>query len=183
MEHYINTFLTGQSVMLQQMASTDLEAFVANESEITTLLLANDDIPFPQTKEDHTAFFHSISGKKEEFFFGIYEKDSHQLIGSCGVFSVNWQNSTCSVGISIGKAWQGKGYGTDAMKTLIDFIFQYIAVQKIKLQVFSFNQAAIRSYEKCGFTKEGTLRQEIFRFGTFHDILLFGLLRSEWEKN
>lgn len=87
------------------------------------------------------------------------------------------------MGIAIGKAWQGKGYGTDAMKTLIDFIFQYIAVQKIKLQVFSFNQAAIRSYEKCGFTKEGTLRQEIFRFGTFHDILLFGLLRSEWEKN
>ena len=67
---------------------------------------------------------------------------------------MNWQNSTCSVGISIGKEWHGKAYGTDAMKTLIDFIFQYIAVQKIKLQVFSFNPAAIRSYEKCGFTKK-----------------------------
>lgn len=71
MEHYVNTFLTGQSVMLQQMASTDLEGFVANESEITTLLLANDDIPFPQTKEDHTAFFHSISGKRRNSFWHL----------------------------------------------------------------------------------------------------------------
>ena len=183
MEHYLNTFLTGQSITLQQMTATDLEAFIAIESEITSLLLANDEIPFPQTVEDHTAFFNSISGKKEEYFFGIYEKASQQLIGSCGVYAVNWQNSTCSVGISIGKEWHGKGYGTDAMKTLIDFIFQYIAVQKIKLQVFSFNPAAIRSYEKCGFTKEGILRQEIFRFGTFHDVVLFGLLRSDWERN
>jgi len=115
MEHYLKTFLTGQSITLQQMTSADLEAFIAIESEITSLLLANDEIPFPQTVEDHTTFFNSISGKKEEFFFGIYEKASHQLIGSCAVYSVNWQNSTCSVGISIGKEWHGKGYVTAAM--------------------------------------------------------------------
>ncbi|ODV56165.1 GNAT family N-acetyltransferase [Lysinibacillus fusiformis] len=180
MDNYLKTFLVGQSITLQQMAPADLESFVAIESETKTLLLANDEIPFPQTMEDHSTFFRSISGKKDEFFFGIYEKATQQLIGSCGVFAVNWQNSTCSVGISIGQQWQGKGFGTDAMKTLIEFIFQYMAIQKIKLQVFSFNTAAIRSYEKCGFTKEGHLRNEIFRFGTFHDIIVFGLLRSEW---
>lgn len=91
MDHYLKTFLTGQSITLQQMAPADLESFVAIESETKTLLLANDEIPFPQTMEDHSAFFHSISGKKDEFFFGIYEKATHQLIGSCGVFAVNWQ--------------------------------------------------------------------------------------------
>lgn len=118
MDHYLKTFLTGQSITLQQMAPADLEAFVAIESETKTLLLANDEIPFPQTMEDHSTFFRSISGKKDEIFFGIYEKATQQLIGSCGVFAVNWQNSTCSVGISIGQQWQGKGYGTDATKTL-----------------------------------------------------------------
>jgi len=62
MEHYLKTFLTGQSITLQQMTTADLEAFIAIESEITSLLLANDEIPFPQTVEDHTAFFNSISG-------------------------------------------------------------------------------------------------------------------------
>lgn len=74
MEHYLKTFLTGQSITLQQMTATDLEAFIAIESEITSLLLANDEIPFPQTIEDHTAFFNSISGKKEEYFLASMKK-------------------------------------------------------------------------------------------------------------
>ena len=83
MEHYLKTFLTGQSITLQQMTATDLEAFIAIESEITSLLLANDEIPFPQTIEDHTAFFNSISGKKEEYIFGIYEKTSADRLLWC----------------------------------------------------------------------------------------------------
>ncbi|MEB2301493.1 GNAT family N-acetyltransferase [Lysinibacillus xylanilyticus] len=182
MENYFKEFLTGQAITLQQMTSSDLEAFVKIESEQKTLLLANDDIPFPNTFEDHSSFFQSISGKKEEFIFGIFEKSSNELIGSCGVYGINWKNSTCFVGISIGEQWHGKGLGTDAMNTLIHFIFNYISINKIKLQVFSFNKGAIRSYEKCGFTKEGSLRNELFRFGQFHDVLLFGLLREEWTQ-
>lgn len=97
-----------------------------------------------------------------------------------GFFKINWKNSTCHVGISIGEAWQHKGFGTDAMRTSISFIFNYINVYKIKLQVFSFNKPAIRSYEKCGFIKEDVLRKEFFRFGQFYDICIFGLLRKEW---
>lgn len=181
MKQFFNEFLNGQLITLKQMSASDLDAFVKIESEKSTLLLANDEIPFPNTLEDHSSFFQSISGKKEEFFFGIFEKASNQLMGSCGVFSINWKNSTCIVGISVGEQWQGKGLGTDAMQTLITFIFTYIPINKIKLQVFSFNQAAIRSYEKCGFTKEGVLRNEIFRFGEFHDLIIFGLLRGEWS--
>ncbi|KOS64434.1 GNAT family N-acetyltransferase [Lysinibacillus agricola] len=171
MENYFKEFLTGQSITLQQMTSSDLEAFAKIESEKKALLLTSDEIPFPNTFEDHASFFQSISGEKEEFIFGIFEKSSNELIGSCGVFSINRQNSTCLVGISIGEQWQAKGLGTDAMKTLIHFIFNYISVNKIKLDVFSFNKAAIRSYEKCGFTKEGILRNEI----------LFGFLREEYR--
>lgn len=180
MEQLMNEFLTGKLITLKQMTSADLEKFAQIENETGTLLLANDDIPFPHTFEDHRAFFESISGKKEEFIFGIFDRTTDELIGSCGVFQINWKNSTCEVGIAIAKDQQGKGFGTDAMQTLISFIFNYIPVHKIKLQVFSFNQSAIRSYEKCGFIKEGKLRNEIFRFGTYHDLYLFGLLRDDW---
>lgn len=180
MEQLMNEFLTGKLITLKQMTSDDLTKFAQIENEIGTLLLANDDIPFPGTFEDHRTFFEGISRKKEEFIFGIFDRTSDELIGSCGVFAVNWKNSTCQVGIAIAKDWQGKGCGTDAMQTLISFIFNYIHIHKIKLQVFSFNQPAIRSYEKCGFVKEGVLRNEVFRFGTFHDMHLFGLLREDW---
>jgi [ribosomal protein S5]-alanine N-acetyltransferase len=180
MKPFMNEFLTGKQILLKEMTSEDLEKFVQIESETSTLLLANDDIPFPSTFDDHRKFFEGISGKKEEFIFGIFERASMELIGSCGVYAVNWKNSTCQVGIAIGEKWHGKGFGTDAMQTLISFIFNYIHINKIKLQVFSFNQSAIRSYEKCGFVQEGILRNELFRFGAFHDVHLFGLLREDW---
>lgn len=181
MEQFINHFLTGQTVILKQMEQNHLEHFAQMENEKGALLLANDDIPFPTTLEDNTTFFNGISSKKEEFIFGIFDKGSNELIGSCGVFAINWKNSTCFVGISIGTQWQNKGFGTDAMYTLISFIFNYIHINKIKLQVFRFNTNAIRSYEKCHFVKEGTLRNEIFRFGKFHDVYVFGLLREDWN--
>lgn len=183
MEQYFNQFLTGQRVLLKQMEQSHLERFAQLENEKYTLLLANDDIPFPATREDHSTFFNNISGNKEEFIFGIFDIQSEELIGSCGVFAINWKNSTCYVGISLASEWQNKGIGTDAMNTLISFIFNYIPIHKIKLQVFSFNANAIRSYKKCYFEQEGILRNEIFRFGKFHDVLLFGLLREDWVAN
>ncbi len=182
MKLFFDDYLTGQAVQLRQMKHNLFEHFTQIENETSTLLLANDDIPFPLTVEDHTDFFNSISGKKEEFLFGVFDKESDELIGSCGVFKINWKNSTCFVGISIGTKWQNKDFGTDAMKTLTSFIFNYIHIHKIKLHVFSFNANAIRSYEKCHFSKEGTLRNEIFRFGSFHDVHVYGLLREDWSK-
>ena len=171
MKQFFDKYLTGKFVLLKQMEQHHFDCFAQIENENSTLLLANDD-----------SFFKTISGKKEEFLFGIFEKGSNELIGSCGVFAINWKNSTCFVGISIGSKWHNKGFGTDAMNTLTSFIFNYIHVHKIKLNVFSFNTSAIRSYEKCHFSKEGTLRNEIFRFGSFHDVHVYGLLREEWNR-
>ncbi len=54
-------------------------------------------------------------------------------------------------------------------------------LNKVGLEVFSFNKAAIKCYKKLGFIVEGTLRQELFRAGKYHDVIIMGLLREEWE--
>ena len=153
MENYLNEFLTGQSITLQQMTSSDLEAFVKIESEKERCYLPMTIFPF-QTPLRIMLHSFKVLVEKKEFIFGIFEKSSNELIGSCGVYGINWKNSTCFVGISIGEQWHGKGLGTDAMKTLIQFIFNYISINKIKLQVFSFNKGAIRSYENVALQKK-----------------------------
>nr|WP_206076217.1 GNAT family protein [Marinitoga lauensis] len=74
------------------------------------------------------------------------------------------------------------GYGTEAMKLLVNFIFDEMNINKVKLHVFSFNKRAIRSYEKVGFKVEGVLREQIFREGKYHDEIIMGILRREWQK-
>lgn len=84
-------------------------------------------------------------------------------------------------GIFIGdKKYWGKGYGTDAMRVLVKFIFEQMNIHKVKLNVYSFNERAIKSYEKCGFKVEGVLRQEIFRDGRYYDEIIMGLLKEEY---
>lgn len=81
MEHYFKDFLNGQSIILKQMASSDLEAFINVENEKPTLLLANDEIPFPHTVEDHSSFFRSISGKKKNFSSAFLKRRRNSLLG------------------------------------------------------------------------------------------------------
>jgi RimJ/RimL family protein N-acetyltransferase len=48
--------------------------------------------------------------------------------------------------------------------------------------VLAHNQRAIRCYEKCGFKREGLLRQESFVDGVYHDVLLMGALRADYNQ-
>ncbi|MGE7840103.1 GNAT family N-acetyltransferase [Lysinibacillus sp. NPDC093712] len=179
---YVKSFLTGDKVILRKITKEDYECYSNVEDVMESRLLMNDGIPFPPTEADHEKFLGDISSEKDDYMFAIELKDEKVFIGTIAVYLVNWNNRTSHVGISIGPDFQGKGYGTDAMKVLLDFIFNYMNVNKVKLQVFGYNQRAIGSYEKCGFQLEGTFREELFRFGKYHDILVMGLLRKDWEE-
>lgn len=173
-------FLTGNKIKLRKLTDADFEKFKEIEGNMENRLLMEDDIPFPPTDENHRSFIDQISANKEEYTFAIEKLDTTEFIGTIGLFRFNWKNGTCYVGIAIHQDQQNKGYGTDAMQTLVDFIFTNLNLNKVKLDVFSFNPGAIRSYQKCGFKTEGILRDEIFRFGQFHDVHAMGILRREW---
>ncbi|AQQ51887.1 GNAT family N-acetyltransferase [Planococcus lenghuensis] len=179
---YSKGFLTGESVLLRSITEADHAAIFAVENVMESRLLMDDSIPFPATDADHAAFLaRANDSEKGNHLFAIELVGDKTVIGTTGVYGVDWKKGTGQVGISIGPDFQGKGHGTDAMRVLIDFVFTYMRLNKIKLEVYSFNPQAVASYEKCGFKVEGTLREELFRFGAYHDSHLMGLLRREWE--
>ncbi|EGK14681.1 spermidine N1-acetyltransferase [Desmospora sp. 8437] len=101
------------------------------------------------------------------------------MIGTIAVYGINWHHRYAHVGISLDPKVHNQGCGTDAMRILLRFIFEEMNLNKVKLEVFEFNPPAIRVYEKCGFRREGRLREEIFRYGRYHDVLVMGLLQEE----
>ena len=58
--------------------------------------------------------------------------------------------------------------------------FERIGLHRVGLSVFSFNERAIRSYEKAGFRIEGRLREAIARDGRYWDEIQMGVLRDDW---
>jgi RimJ/RimL family protein N-acetyltransferase len=171
---------TGQKTRLRAYRKEDVEAALAfiNDPEVKRFLAPG--VPFPLTRADEEKFLADISAFKDDYSFAIETLDG-RYIGGCGINHVDWKNSVCEIGIFIGdQSLWGKGFGTDAFGVLVGFVFSQMNLNKARLRVYDFNLRGIKSYLKLGFKKEGVMRQELFKDGKYHDIVMMGLLREEW---
>jgi RimJ/RimL family protein N-acetyltransferase len=119
----------------------------------------------------------------EGALFSIHELGEGKTIGFVELDGYEWSARNAWVGIGIGESdYQGKGYGTEAMNLLLKFAFHGLNLHRVNLNVFEFNQRAIRSYEKCGFRYEGTSREQIYKDDKRWDSINMGILKSDWEQ-
>lgn len=103
-----------------------------------------------------------------------------RIVGNMGFHTVDWPNRAAELGIAIGdKGVWGRGYGTEATRALVRWGLFELNLHRVWLRVYADNVAAIRCYEKVGFTLEGRLREDRFRGGRYIDTLVMGLLRGE----
>ncbi len=131
----------------------------------------------------------TLSGEREileklsqEYVFAIVDRETDEPIGSCGLKNLDFINRTCEVGIFIGeKDYWGRGYGTEAMRLLLDFAFGILGLENVMLEVYEYNRRAISSYKKCGFKEIGRRRKAKFIAGERYDIILMDILRDEYK--
>ncbi|WP_425447222.1 GNAT family N-acetyltransferase [Dethiothermospora halolimnae] len=170
----------GEKIILREYREEDLDKLLKIMNEVEYKRNVASRIPYPVTLKDVKEDFEKISGYKDYYDFAIESIDKGQYIGECGIKSVDWKNRKTEIYIFLGKDYLDKGYGTDAMEVLLNFIFNEMNLHKVKLTVFSFNTRAIRCYEKCGFKIEGTLRDELYKGGKYHHIIEMGILKDEY---
>ena len=117
----------------------------------------------------------------DRWFFVICRLADDRPVGSIDLHAVDHRNGSASLGIVIGDpADTGQGYGSDALRTLIGFGFDQLRLERIELEVYGFNDAARRLYERVGFRHEGTSRHALYTQGAFHDVHRMSILRDEW---
>jgi RimJ/RimL family protein N-acetyltransferase len=177
--------MEGKLVRLRAYEKSDLDAAMKwiNDEEVTDLL-GGDMLVYPVS---------SIAEEKFIEAFGAAADDKHKTfvietlaeprnIGAISFNSINWRNRVAGLGIMIGdKSLWGKGYGTDAMRVMMRLGFDKMNLHRLWLHVFDYNRRAIASYDKCGFKREGVLRQDHFKQGRYHDTIVMGILEHEYR--
>jgi RimJ/RimL family protein N-acetyltransferase len=135
----------------------------------------------PMTLEEETAWFDKATNSGD-YVFTIYERSSGRPIGNCDLFGVDFRNRRGEVGIMIGEPdARGRGYGTEAMRLLLDFAFTVLGLHSAMLRCHEFNHAARRCYEKVGFQESGRWRQSLWWGDRYWDQVYMDILASEFE--
>jgi RimJ/RimL family protein N-acetyltransferase len=120
--------------------------------------------------------------RSDGYLFAIRPLDDDALLGYIEFDGILWNQGVGSFSIAIGEpAKRGQGYGYEALQLALRFAFDELNLHRLELTVFSYNTRAIAVYEKLGFRHEGTHREFLYRDGQRHDMLLYGLLRREWQ--
>lgn len=128
-------------------------------------------------------------GEIEERYFLPRESSGRYIIlnelevpiGTIGFREMNIPARSATLFVIIGeKEYWGQGYGTDALKVLVDYLFLQWNLHRLTLDTWDGNHRAIRTYEKLGFKVEGCLRQARFVQGEYRDAIIMGLLRDEY---
>ena len=114
--------------------------------------------------------------------FDIVEQNTDKLVGTLGLEHINWIERSAVLGIFIGdKDFRNNGYGTEAIKLLLEYGFRYLNLHSIRLDLLSVNERAHQCYLKCGFKDTGASREEIFLNGKYYDKLHMDILETEFE--
>jgi RimJ/RimL family protein N-acetyltransferase len=101
---------------------------------------------------------------REQFRFHVpglrfaIETTDGKHIGNCSLFNIDDNKKATELGIMIGeKTFWGQGYGTDAILTLLNYVFTQTELQKVFLKTLYWNVRAQKCFKKCGFTSNGSV--------------------------
>lgn len=172
----------GEKVILRELRKSEMEIVKQGINDKEVRYFLSDQI-LPYKYEDEISWYDGVSGNTlKGYNFAIEDKETGKYIGACGVNELKDIARVATIGILIfDKKYWNRGYGTDALNVLIDFLFNQVNMNKISLKVYSFNERAKASYRKCGFVEEGVMRQEIYKNGRYYDEIYMGLLKEEYN--
>jgi RimJ/RimL family protein N-acetyltransferase len=174
--------VVGERVALGPLSRAHLARFQVWMNDVATQGWAGYPArPEPLTDERMAQWYDQAATDQERMFFTIYETGAWRAIGFCVLRDIDPRHRTAEFGLTIGdRADRGKGYGTEAVKLLLDLAFTALGLNNVQLQVYEFNRAGLRSYQKAGFKEIGRRRRAHFMGGRFWDVIYMDCLAEEF---
>ncbi|MGE7932614.1 GNAT family N-acetyltransferase [Viridibacillus arvi] len=128
------------------------------------------------------SYINNISKDSSRIDLAICLKENDQMIGDLSITDIEEDAKKAGLRISMNSIeLTGKGYGTEAIRLTLRFVFEELKLNRLQLEVFSHNTRGIRTYEKVGFIKEGTLREALYYNGKYSDEIIMSILKKDYK--
>lgn len=138
--------------------------------------------PFPVGPESEQAWMQQqLSTNFPNSSFGVERCDNGSLVGMTFLKNISFIHRSAEFAILIDENQSGRGYGTAACLETLSFAFRKLGLHRVYLKVRSDNEAAVKLYQRCGFSVEGTLRDDVYKNGHFYNQLFMAVLETEFK--
>lgn len=177
----VHPFLKGHQIQLRSLTRSDLPLLCHwnDDKDVTRYLVRG---IYPSQLEKATQSFEQSLQSENQIEMIVEDKLNQLPIGISGLYELDYRGRSAEFRILIGeKAYWNKGIGTEVVQILTSYGFENLNLHRVYLGVNSLNLAAVKSYEKSGFVREGELRDVIYRNGTYYNVIQMSLLRAEYQ--
>lgn len=116
------------------------------------------------------------------FQVAIELKEAGCLIGDCGIHTLGEDSNQIEIGFSLDPEFQGKGYGSEAVRGILNFLFNDLGKHRVIANVDVRNNPSAELLKRVGFRQEGHFIQNAWYKGEYTDEFLFAMLKEEWAK-
>lgn len=170
---------TAHLILRQPIASDIADRFtMGRDAEIYRQLGADTRNLPPLTEEQAKAWVENIASHPAAFVIEYQGRAIGETL--LDNFVEADRRASLIIGI-LDPAALGKGLGTEAIRAMAEFAFDTLGLHKLSTRVLAFNTRAIRAYERIGFVREGLERESALIGGTWHDDVIVGLLKRDFD--
>lgn len=173
--------IIGKVVTLRAIEEEDQELLreMVNDPEIEKLVGG---YSFPVSKIQQKEWFESNNNTQNNIRL-IIETNEDGAIGFANIVNIDWKNRSAFHGIKIAnKKFRSKGIGTDTVMAVMRYAFEELQLNRLDGTIINYNEPSRKLYcEKCGWKVEGLKRKAVFKQNEYHDELIVGILKEEYE--
>lgn len=172
--------LSDEKVILRAVEAEDAECLreMINSPDIEKMVVG---WSFPVSIKNQADWINSIKNSDSvRYVVDVKNK----AVGLAIISNIDFKNSTANLNIKLSKECPKQcGIGSSAVSLMIKYCFDELNLNCITANILSYNIASQKTFEKCGFTKDGVLRKRIYKGGEYHDLCAYSLLKDEYNGN
>jgi RimJ/RimL family protein N-acetyltransferase len=166
--------------LLRAPEPTDIDAlYVYKNDTDVSLMLGGFSTGYSRRQIEEWLEYHRK--REDEVLWAIADSKTDRCIGHVGLYKIDNRVGSAEFAILIGdKTKWDRGLGRACLEFALKYGFEELNLNRIELTVLATNMRAIGLYSSVGFREEGRLRQAQFKNGEYIDVIMMGLLRSEY---
>ena len=191
-----NPFIIGDRIYLRAVVEEDLSYYFdwLNDQETTRYMQRG---IYPNNMDEMREYMKSMQRSKDGMHLAIIRKEYRKYpnilfntetrperhIGNITLLNIHQTFRSAEISIIIGdKQCRGNGYGTEAIKLLVDHAFTRMNLNRLQAGMVNKNGSSQGAFMNVGFKPEGILRQAYYCEGEYQDVQVMSILKSDWRK-